>query len=213
MTVPTIGLTSSPLNDNYLVIIVNPHISFSINHKTQPIPPISNPINKVDPDSSKPNVLHWFQTNLTLSPSNISIASLSFHPLLSTTPPLASYIKPKPPAGSGPHRYTELLYSQPADFSIPVNYARFFGPDSTRTSFNLSSFVRDAGLGKPVAANYFLAENSTVRGNQTAGTGTSSTSATGTGGNVQGELFPSLIRRYHGRAWFLSVREAEFEKG
>ena len=173
--------------------MVNPHFSFSINHKlNQPLPYLIQS-NKVDPDSSKPNVLHWVQTNFTLYPSNISIASLSFHPLLSTTPPLASYIKPNPPAGSGPHRYTELLYSQPAGFSIPVKYAPFFGSNSTRTSFNLSNFVRDAGLGKPVAANYFLAENSTARENQTAGTGTSSTSTTGTGGKVQGELFPSLI--------------------
>ncbi|MCJ1270154.1 hypothetical protein MMC22_010050, partial [Lobaria immixta] len=166
---PIIGLTSSSLNDTYLVILV-------------------------DPNAGKPEFIHWFQTNFTLSASEITIASLSFHPLLSTTPPLAPYVKPQPPPGTGFHRYIELLFSQPANFSIPANYTHFFSSGlSSRSSFNVTSFARDAGLSKPVAANYFLTENSTAGENQTAATGTGSASRTATGGSGQGEiLLPSL---------------------
>lgn len=149
---------------------------------------VSNSITKVDPNSREPSYLHWVQTNLTLSVSNISIGSLAFHPLLSTTPPLAPYTKPQPPPGTGRHRYIEFLFSQPANFFIPADYARFFNTDLPRTSFNITNFARDVGLANPVAANYFFAENSTVGANQTAGTEPGSASGTGTGGSVQGEL-------------------------
>lgn len=150
----------------------------------------SNLIIKVDPDAGKPEFIHWFQTNLTLSATELTVASLSFYPLLSTTPPLAPYVKPQPPPGTGFHRYIELLFSQPANFSIPANDTHFFGSDtSSRASFNVTSFARDAGLSKPVAANYFFAEYNTTGESQTAATGTASASRTATGGSGQGEIF------------------------
>lgn len=91
-------------------------------------------------------------------------------------------MKPMPPAGTGPHRYIELLFSQPAGFSIPANYAHFLAPGEARLGFNITSFARDAGLAKPVAVNYFFAEYETPGENET---GTGSTSGTATRGGVQ----------------------------
>ncbi|MCJ1468081.1 hypothetical protein MMC07_006708 [Pseudocyphellaria aurata] len=135
----------------------------------------------IDPNAVPAAFLHWFQTNLTfptLSTSKVTIGGLSFHPLLSATPPLAPYQKPQPPAGTGPHRYIELLFSQPEGFSIPANYAEIFAPDaplSARRGFNITNFARDAGLARPVASNYFFAEFETAVKNETAETGTGST--------------------------------------
>ncbi len=73
----------------------------------------------------------------------------SAHTLASSATGPASYMGPSPPAETPahPHHCVEILYEQPAGFSgknVPA-----------RMGFNLATFATSAGLGAPIAANYF----------------------------------------------------------
>ncbi|EYB81968.1 hypothetical protein Y032_0370g110 [Ancylostoma ceylanicum] len=64
---------------------------------------------------------------------------------------LAPYMGPRPPPGSGPHRYYILLYKQQS----PVSSKKM----SSRAHFDTSKFASQNGLGAPVAGNYFKAQD------------------------------------------------------
>lgn len=66
------------------------------------------------------------------------------------------YAGPGPAEGSGPHRYTILVYLQPESFQAPANLSTAGTPLGTMF---LNSYVDDSGLGNLVAANYFQVEN------------------------------------------------------
>jgi phosphatidylethanolamine-binding protein len=107
-------------------------------------------------------LLHWFQTSLHRSMDNASLT----HTMVDNGMPTiegAPYIPPTPPGGSGPHRYNFLLYAQPANFSLPEQYASINPPADTsaRIGFNLTAFASAAGLDAPVAANYLRVLNGT----------------------------------------------------
>jgi len=64
-----------------------------------------------------------------------------------------------PTQGSGFHRYTYILFKQPAgfiDFSAIVH--RSSRNADGRGQFNVRDFAKTFGLGAPIAANYFLAQ-------------------------------------------------------
>ena len=121
----------------------------------------------VDPDAPAPQFpfpgqfLHWLQAGLTFP--NSSAADL-------TEPATISYARPTPPNFSVPHRYTFFLYIQPSDFAVPTSPVDFTVFNATtRLSFDVEQFAREAGLGEPLAANYFLCGNQTTGfGNATA---------------------------------------------
>lgn len=66
------------------------------------------------------------------------------------------YAGPGPAEGSGPHRYTLLVYRQPESFQPPANLSTAGTPLSTML---LRPYVEETGLGELVAANYIQVEN------------------------------------------------------
>jgi hypothetical protein len=104
-------------------------------------------------NGSRVQLLHWMAANVTLASSNSSGATL-----LNVPAGVVPYIQPSPPVGDVPHAYTFVLFSQPANFSIPAQYA---GLAQNRIAFNTSQFLKDAGLGQPLAANYMRVQNLT----------------------------------------------------
>ena len=76
------------------------------------------------------------------------------------------------------HEYIFLFLQQPANFKVPMSFAGF-GAEN-RTKFGLGDFAEQAGLRKPLAANYFVSgSNSTRTGNATA---------TGVGGGSEASI-------------------------
>ncbi|KIH67634.1 phosphatidylethanolamine-binding protein [Ancylostoma duodenale] len=60
---------------------------------------------------------------------------------------LAPYMGPRPPPGSGPHRYYILLYKQ----RRPISSKKM----RSRANFETHKFASRNDLGAPVAGNYF----------------------------------------------------------
>ncbi|TGO33224.1 hypothetical protein BHYA_0259g00060 [Botrytis hyacinthi] len=93
--------------------------------------------------------LHWIQPGYTANPTGL---------LTTTSPFIANYIGPAPPPGSAPHRYSFYVFEQPADFDAG-KYAPAAGKPLSlwyRMRFDLDGWQKMAGLGEPVAVNYFL---------------------------------------------------------
>ncbi|KEF51003.1 uncharacterized protein A1O9_12929 [Exophiala aquamarina CBS 119918] len=131
----------------------------------------------------KVEFLHWFQPNLAESDDLLTglLAIQNSSDSSSATLPSASYLAPTPPGGSGVHRYTFVLYSQPDDFRVPATYAAFFAdvPDlSNRLPFDIEKFAEDSGLGEPVAANWLRVLNGTAEETSIALTSTAAPTTT-----------------------------------
>ena len=123
------------------------------------------PINSSAPNATRETLLHWFQPNLISNMVHVNITSPP-NVLVSnndTSIAGAPYIQPGPPAGSGPHRYTLLLFAQPANFAVPSAFASIDPPANTsaRIGFNITTFMKDAKLDAPVAGNFFQVLNGT----------------------------------------------------
>ncbi|RCN46176.1 phosphatidylethanolamine-binding protein [Ancylostoma caninum] len=82
--------------------------------------------------------LHWFVVNIPGS-----------H--LRNGDELAPYMRPRPPPGSGPHRYYILLYKQPRAISSKKM--------RSRANFETLKFASQNHLGAPVAGNYFKVQD------------------------------------------------------
>lgn len=97
-------------------------------------------------------ILHWLVVNVDAgdiaAPANLKKGAV-----------LYKYRGPKPPLGSGQHRYVLLAYRQQRD--VPASATI---PFEKRTNFNMDKFASEQGLGKPVAINYFLSEDCHVDG-------------------------------------------------
>ncbi|CAJ0604427.1 unnamed protein product [Cylicocyclus nassatus] len=63
---------------------------------------------------------------------------------------LVSYMGPAPPSGTGLHRYYFLVYKQ-------TKSVRF--KKKGRANFDTHEFLKENGLGRPAAGNYFQARN------------------------------------------------------
>ena len=82
----------------------------------------------------------------------------------------ASYISPRPPAvDTKAHRYVELLFKQPSNFSVS---ASTFADMSARINFDTEAFMSKNGLSAPVAANFFLVDGRAANTTATKPTGT-----------------------------------------
>ena len=66
----------------------------------------------------------------------------------------SSYFGPMPPAETPahPHQYVEFLFEQPVGFKVPASQQAVV---SSRLNFNITSFMKDAGLGSPMRGNWF----------------------------------------------------------
>ncbi|USP73047.1 26 kDa secreted antigen [Curvularia clavata] len=113
-------------------------------------------------------LLHCMNTGFKASNQEIGGAATL---LSSSDTGPAAYIPPNPPAvDTIAHRYVELLFQQPANFSIAQST---FAEMSARINFDTQAFMTQHGLKAPVAANFFLVDgrtNSTAAANPT-GTG------------------------------------------
>lgn len=97
----------------------------------------------------------------------------------------ASYIPPSPPAGSGPHRYVELLFAEPQGFTYPQQEFANINPpndNSARVGFDINAFMKAANLAEPLAGMYFRVENGTSGG---SASGTAGAGASGSAGATE----------------------------
>jgi phosphatidylethanolamine-binding protein len=86
--------------------------------------------------------LHWLAPNVDISNAVAKVP---------TEGNIVPYRPPTPPKGDTPHRYVFLLYSQPANFSNPPQFASI---PQNRIGFDIVAYGTAAGLGVPLAANY-----------------------------------------------------------
>ncbi|KAG8906795.1 hypothetical protein FRB99_006062 [Tulasnella sp. 403] len=134
---------------------------------------------------------HYLQNDLTYGTLQNDVLSLT-----NTTEAVIKYAGPGPASGSGPHRYTLLVFAQPQSFAAPATPAA----GSSVTMIDFPGYLKSANLGNPLAGNYFTVEvgTSTVTVSSTtavnpatlavpsasgssAATGSASKSATATG--------------------------------
>ena len=102
-------------------------------------------------NESNRQILHWLSTSATLQkvPSPCPELNVSTDGGLVVT----NYISPQPPVGSGPHRYTILLFPQPPSFSPPANLS---SPNvGIDLYFHLTDYISSSNLGQPIAGMFF----------------------------------------------------------
>ncbi|EXJ79478.1 hypothetical protein A1O1_08742 [Capronia coronata CBS 617.96] len=116
----------------------------------------------VDPDArypSSPNlrfILHWLQTDMTVAAQSPDGTSQ----LVNSSAPRVPHLGPSPPTDSAAHRYIIYAFFQHANFTFPQNFEDFNA--TSRTNFNLPSFLDESKLGQtPAAAMYYFASNQT----------------------------------------------------
>ncbi|KAF8305394.1 PEBP-like protein [Clavulina sp. PMI_390] len=102
--------------------------------------------------SSNPNGLnlHWLQNDVVIKPGG---------DWYNTTTGIIDYYGPAPASGTGPHRYTILLFQQPSNFIAPATPSRS-GPRVP--SISLSDYIAAANLKGPYAGIYFTTEIGTT---------------------------------------------------
>lgn len=113
----------------------------------------------VDPDAPTPEAptagffLHWMAQNMVSTTAPQDVGALKGQSVLTnSTPSFVDYIPPGPPATSSAHRYILYAFEQPANFTLPAQFANV--NNANRINFDLNAFVQAANLGAPVAANY-----------------------------------------------------------
>jgi hypothetical protein len=102
----------------------------------------------VGSDLSKGVNRHWLVNGVTVTDNRISNA---------TANTITAYAGPGPAAGSGPHRYVIILYTQPTAFTAPPGFTEPIGV----TPFDVNKYATDSGLGAIVAATYMTVEDGT----------------------------------------------------
>ncbi|KAK4493620.1 hypothetical protein PRZ48_015287 [Zasmidium cellare] len=129
-TAPQISLSTATPSQTYLLISLDLDAPFQSFRALGPI-------------------LHWIQPGFVLDTTTST--------LVSKEPFIANYIGPAPPPGSGPHRYSFYLFQQPEGFD-GKKFAPADGKEMGnwgRMRFDLDAWIAKAGLGDPIAANYF----------------------------------------------------------
>ncbi|KAI0340190.1 PEBP-like protein [Trametopsis cervina] len=104
----------------------------------------------VGTDETKGQTRHWLVNGVTLSDAT------TLNVTTDSGTEITKYAGPAPPQGTGPHRYTILLYVQPSAFTAPQGLDT---PDVGVSVFNVSDYVKTSNLGDLVAATYFTVEN------------------------------------------------------
>lgn len=136
-------------------------------------------------------LLHWLAPNVTKVNPNAQNSTLNITNPRAQGDRGAPYLQPSPPVGDIPHRYVQLLFAQPANFSTVLASYGNLSDTNNRVNFSYNAFIQRAGLGAPLAANYIRVQrlnttNATTTSSTTAAAGTASrTSSTSSGVAMQ----------------------------
>ena len=119
----------------------------------------------------KSTVLHWLDGNLTFD---------SMHDRYITVDPdnvyndpnaaAAPYVSPGPAPGitKPDHHYTVMLFEQPSGFKVPQNYTKFLALESggaaNRIGFPYTEFIKQTGLGQPIASAWWIEKTPACNG-------------------------------------------------
>ncbi|KAI0073406.1 PEBP-like protein [Panus rudis PR-1116 ss-1] len=106
----------------------------------------------VGTDESQGQTRHWLVNGVSLTGSNPSTVA-------EDGTVITKYAGPAPPAGSGPHRYVVLLYTQPDSFKAPDDLS---APNTPVSVFNFPDYVKNTGLGPLVGGTYITVEEGTA---------------------------------------------------
>jgi phosphatidylethanolamine-binding protein (PEBP) family uncharacterized protein len=92
-------------------------------------------------------------------------ASITGITLPATTIGQVDYLPPGPPPGP-PHRYVQVLYAQPSNFSVPQCFQNVLSTpgnasaNGQRLGFDINQFLAASNVRtRPIAGNYFRASN------------------------------------------------------
>ncbi|KAF9792422.1 phosphatidylethanolamine-binding protein [Thelephora terrestris] len=118
------------LNGNYTVAMIDP--------------------GAVGSDQSQGQNRHWLVNGATIVDNKVNFDG-------ATT--ITAYAGPAPPAGSGPHRYTIVIYTQGANFAPPQNLSSLVPGVEL---FDFPSYVKSTNLGPLVAGIYYQVEVGTA---------------------------------------------------
>ncbi|PWY74901.1 citrate synthase [Aspergillus eucalypticola CBS 122712] len=136
LALPILSTQHLPLHQTYTILFLDLDVLY--NHTTATV------------------ILHWYQPDLIPYPNNTNI--LFPNPQVPTRKP-APYIAPQPPTNSH-HRYLYLLYTQPPNYTFPECFEHILPPTAeARAGFDMKLFADAAGLGTPVAGNWFYVRN------------------------------------------------------
>lgn len=130
---------------NLTLTPANSTITFNGNYTVAMIDPAA-----VGSDQSQGQNRHWLVNGATITNNKVSFEG-------ATT--ITEYAGPAPPAGSGPHRYTIVIYSQGTNFAPPQNLS---GPVPGVELFNFPEYVKSTNLGPLVAGIYYQVEEGTT---------------------------------------------------
>jgi phosphatidylethanolamine-binding protein (PEBP) family uncharacterized protein len=130
------GLTLTPANST---------VTFNGNYTVAMIDP-----GAVGSDQSSGQNRHWLVNGASISGGNVTFEG-------ATT--ITEYAGPAPPAGSGPHRYTIVIYAQGQNFAPPQNLS---SPVQGVQEFDFSNYVKSTNLGPLVAGIYYQVEEGTA---------------------------------------------------
>ena len=108
----------------------------------------------VGTNESNGQILHWLANFATLQSDSPACDSLNVSTGGGVV--VTNYVSPAPPVGTGLHRYTLLLFPQPASFSPPANLSSAnVGID---LYFHLTDYLSSSHLGQPIAGMFFEVE-------------------------------------------------------
>ncbi|KAH9914650.1 phosphatidylethanolamine-binding protein [Epithele typhae] len=146
-----------------------------------------------DPDAPTPQnkslaqVRHMI-AQVQLSSDTKALASTAGSLLTNTSKAISEYFGPAPPAGNA-HRYTILLFQEPASFASQVG--ALVNASTPVTGFNTRNFAHTLGLGAPVAGTFFMTGQNTANASPD-GTGASSSKTSGSGRTVVGVVAATI---------------------
>jgi len=129
-------------------------------------------------NGTRQTLLHCMNTGFKATARRVTNSTVL---LASSDTGPAPYVGPSPPAETPPHghRYVQILFQQPANFAVPASQSAAV---SSRLGFDLQSFMTAAGLGMPVAANFFVVVGSPSQA--------PSSSASASAGTAKNSLLP-----------------------
>ncbi|KAI1632731.1 phosphatidylethanolamine-binding protein [Biscogniauxia mediterranea] len=129
---PTIAFSGAAADKSYLWMMID----------------IDASTNFANPSAGQPSTyLHTVLRDFTTTATEGILTTTASGPVSWFAPAPAAEVPPHP------HRYTNLLWEQPPSWAVPAAAGAML--QSQKLGFDVPAFVEAAGLGAPVAANYF----------------------------------------------------------